>query len=99
MREIIILPLAELDIKESVFFYTEKEAGLEKKYLEILNQAFQVIASNPLSFPLIRKTIRKFVVRDFPFNVYYIVDEDHIFIIAVFHNKRNPGFWKSRKRQ
>jgi len=97
MRKIIILPYAELDIRDSTNYYSDKESGLEKKYVIVLNQAFQLIEANPFSFPVIWKSIRKFVVRDFPFNVYYIIENETIFIIAVFHNKRNPKVWKSRK--
>ena len=96
MRKIIILPFAELDIKDSIIDYVNKEVGLDKKFLTILNQAFQIISENPFSFPIIKQTIRKFVIKDFPFNIYYIVNEDHIFILAVFHNKRNPKIWKYR---
>jgi len=99
MRKIIILPFAEEDIRDSVIYYSEKETGLEKRYLVILNQAFQLISSNPFSFPIIWKSIRKFVVRDFPFSVYYIFENETIFILAVFHNKRNPKDWKSRTRK
>ena len=97
MRKIIILPYAESDIRNSIYHYSDKEIGLEKKYIVVLNQAFQLIEANPFSFPVIWKSIRKFVVRDFPFNVYYIIENETIFIIAVFHNKRNPKVWKSRK--
>jgi plasmid stabilization system protein ParE len=96
MRKIIILPYAELDIKDSINHYSDKEEGLDKKYIFVLNQAFQIIEANPFSFPLVLKSIRKFVVRDFPFNVYYIIENETIFIIAVFHNKRNPKGWKCR---
>lgn len=97
MRKIIILPFAEQDISDSVIYYSGKETGLDKRYLVILNQAFQLISSSPISFPIIWKSIRRFVVRDFPFSVYYIFENETIFIIAVFHNKRNPKVWKSRK--
>lgn len=97
MRKIIILPFAEQDIKDSVNHYRDKEIGLEKSFLKILNQAILVISENPDSFPIIKKTIRKFVIKDFPFNIFYLVEEDTLYILAVFHNKRNPAIWKSRK--
>jgi plasmid stabilization system protein ParE len=98
MRKIIILLFAELDIKDSIQYYCNKEAGLEKKFIFVLNQTFQLIAANPFSFPLIWKSIRKFVVKDFPFNIYYIAENERIFILAVFHIKRDPNVWRSRLR-
>ena len=99
MRKIIILPFAERDIKESVSYYSEKDIGLEKSFLKILNQAFLVIAENPTAFPIIKSTIRKFVLKDFPFNIFYLVENDHLYVLAVFHNKRNPKILKSRKNK
>jgi plasmid stabilization system protein ParE len=99
MRKIIILPHAEQDIRDSVIHYAGKEEGLEKQFLSILDQTFQLISRNPFSFPCIKNPIRKFTVRDFPFNIFYIVENEHIYILAVFHNKRNPKVWKTRKRR
>lgn len=99
MRKIIILPFAEQDIRDSVIHYTEKEVGLEKHFLAIINQAFQIISKKPFAFPFIKNPIRKFIIKDFPFNVYYFVEEDNIYILAVFHKKRDPKAWKTRKSE
>jgi toxin ParE1/3/4 len=85
MGKIIILPYAEQDIRDSVIYYAEKEEGFEKQFLSILNQTFQFISTNPFSFPEVKNSIRKFTIKDFPFNVYYIVEDEFIYILAVFH--------------
>ncbi len=46
MRKIIILPFAELDIRDSVNYYANKEEDLEKKYLKVINHAFLLISEN-----------------------------------------------------
>jgi plasmid stabilization system protein ParE len=99
MRKIIILSYAEQDIRDSVVHYNENEKGLDKHFLAIINQAFQLISSKPFAFPFVKNPIRKFVIRDFPFNVYFVVEDDIVYILAVFHNKRNPKVWKTRKRK
>ena len=99
MKKLIILPFAEQDIRESTNHYAEKEIGLDKTFLKVINQAFQLILENPLSFPIIIKDIRKFVIKDFPFNIFYIAKKDTIYILAVFHMKRDPGKWKKRSNK
>ena len=96
MKKIIILPFAEQDIRDSIDYYIEKEVELDKQFLKVINQAFQLILDNPLSFPLVKNNIRKFVIKDFPFNVFYITDKEIIYILAVFHMKRDPKKWKKR---
>jgi toxin ParE1/3/4 len=99
MRKIIILPFAELDIKDSINYYSFKEEGLEKKYLQVIIHAFQLISDNPLSFPVVKYNIRKFTIKDFPFNIYYVFEIKTIYVLAVFHTKRNPRIWKLRNRK
>lgn len=98
MRKIIILPFTGQDIKDSVNHYKDQREGLDKQFLKIIDQAFRIISENPASFPIIKKRIRKFVIKDFPFCIFYLSDEEVIYILAVFHNKRNPGGWKSRRK-
>jgi plasmid stabilization system protein ParE len=97
MRKIIILPFAELDIRDSVNYYANKEEDLEKKYLKVINHAFLLISENPLSFPIVKHKIRKLAIKDFPFNIYYVFEKETIYILAVFHTKRSPKVWKTRK--
>ena len=97
MIKVIILPFAERDIRDSVNNYANKEEGLEKKYLKVINHSFQLISENPLSFPIVRHKIRKLAIKDFPFNIFYVFENDSIYILAIFHTKRNPKVWKTRK--
>ena len=96
MKRIIILPFAEEDIKDSAKYYSEKEKDLDKQFLRVINQAFRLISDNPQSFPEVKMNIRMFVVKNFPFNIFYTVRNDSIFILAVFHMKRDPKRWKKR---
>jgi len=57
---------------------------------------FSVIRENPTAFPKIKFEIRKFVINDFPYCIYYIEKIKAIYIIAVFHVKRNPVIWEKR---
>ena len=39
---------------------------------------------------------RKRIVQGFPFSVIYRVWEDHIYLVAVAHHHRRPGYWRER---
>lgn len=96
MKKIIILPFAEEDIRESAEYYKDRGDGLDKQFLRVINQAFQIILISPDTFPAIYQSIRKFVIKDFPFNIFYISTKDTIYILAVFHMKRDPKKWRRR---
>jgi plasmid stabilization system protein ParE len=97
MIKVIILPFAELDIRDSVNYYSNTEEGLDRKYLKVINHAFLLISENPLSFPIIKHNIRRFAIKKFPFNIFYVFENNTVYILAVFHTKRNPKVWKTRK--
>ena len=36
-------------------------------------------------------------VRRFPYAIYFVLDSDHISVIACIHTRRNPRRWQSRR--
>jgi len=40
---------------------------------------------------------RRSLVNRFPFGILYSVQNDQIYILAVMHLHKEPGYWKKRK--
>ena len=40
--------------------------------------------------------IRRSLVKRFPYGVLYVEEGDSLYILAVMHIRRLPGFWKHR---
>ncbi len=97
MKRLIILPYAEKDINESITYFKEKTNGLEEVFIEQIDSSFNEILNNPEAFPIAKYDIRKFVINKFPFCIYYIERDNALYILAVFHDKRNPKDWYKRK--
>ncbi|MCX6290418.1 MAG: type II toxin-antitoxin system RelE/ParE family toxin [Bacteroidetes bacterium] len=82
---------AEHDIDEAFLWYEFQSAGLGKKFIRALESGFITIDLQPNAFPFALRNIRKFVIKKFPFNVYYRINETgQIEIIRVLHHKRKP---------
>ncbi|OFX36968.1 MAG: hypothetical protein A2X08_16920 [Bacteroidetes bacterium GWA2_32_17] len=96
MKKIIVLPFAELDIINSIEYYRLNDEKIVEKFINILDVSFSIIRENPTSFQKVKFEIRKFVVNNFQYCIYYVEKSEAIFIIAVFHVKRNPTIWKKR---
>jgi plasmid stabilization system protein ParE len=64
--------------------------------MEKIDDALLRIAANPYAYPTVYGTLRRAVVRRFPFAIFYEVVKDEIQVIAVFHSRRDPQKWKSR---
>jgi toxin ParE1/3/4 len=90
MKRLIILPYAENDIKDTLTYYNELNQGLEKEFIEIIDASFNEIIKSPDAFPKAKYDIKKFVVKKFSFCIYYIDRKEALYILAIFHDKRNP---------
>lgn len=94
--EIIIRPEAESDLTEAFHWYEEQSPGLGLEFLRCVDAAFDIIQRNPLLYQKIYKDIRRSLTHRFPYGVFYIIDENRIIILAVFHAKRDPELLKER---
>jgi len=84
------------EIKDSISFYEEKQAGLGKRFLGALEDAISRIRRNPLLYRKIDGETRKCRLLRFPYGIIYRIKDGKIEIVAVMHLKRRPGYWKIR---
>jgi hypothetical protein len=55
-----------------------------------------LISENELRWQSSSSNVRKFVLRVFPFNVYYVDAPSEVIIVAVAAHRRRPGYWRRR---
>ena len=87
---------AEVDFDKSYKFYSEDSPKVADTFFKQINLGFDIIKQNPKSFLLAHKDIRKYVVKKFPFVIYYRIVHTVIQVIAIFHTSRNPEIWNER---
>ncbi|MCB9226342.1 MAG: type II toxin-antitoxin system RelE/ParE family toxin [Chitinophagales bacterium] len=87
---------AENDISESFLWYEEQQSGLGNKFERVITDLLADIQRNPLAFQKRYKNIRIAFSQKFSFGIHFIVKENIITIIAVFHTSRNPKLWVKR---
>lgn len=98
MRGDVVFHLdAEEEFKEAVWWYGTQQEGLDLEFVRCIDDAIQKIKRNPGLYPIEFENYRKKVVRRFPFKIVYEITEDHIYILAVFHSRRNPDQFRLRK--
>lgn len=94
--KIIVRPLAELDLDIAVKWYVLESEKLGERFLFEFRNAILAVSKTPYSFQKKYKSIRAFALKRFPYNIYYFLDKNTLFVIAVLHQKRNPKLWKKR---
>lgn len=89
---------AEIDIIEALIYYEERKLGLGERFLKTLDESLILISNNPVLFIKKYKELRMYVMRTFPFLIYYLIEEENkeILIFSVLHSKRDPKLIKKR---
>jgi len=88
-----------LDFDKSYEFYASKSEKVANDFYKHVNNSLEKIAENPNTFPKVLQDVRKFVLKKFPFIIYYQIKRLTISIIAIFHASRNPELWKERTEE
>lgn len=87
---------AEADINEAFAWYERKGQGLCDEFVRCLDACVAKIERNPLLYPVEHRKMRRALVRRFPYEVLYEIEEDEIVVYAVYHCARDPKGWKRR---
>ena len=96
MSQLIFHPDVSSEIKASYNWYQEQAVGLGEDFLNELEPAYQVIIEFSGAWPIFQNGFRRFLLSKFPFSIIYRENEDTIYIVAVMHNSRKPGYWLKR---
>jgi plasmid stabilization system protein ParE len=89
-------PDAELGLIEEAAYYESEVPGLGSRFAGEVDHVIELLLGNPKIGALVDEELRHFVLRRFPHSIIYVVFKEKLFIIAVAHGSRNPGYWRSR---
>jgi len=88
---------ARAEVDAAAAFYFQRNPATAAKFLDELAFVLEEIRYGPQRWPFeIGTRIQRLHFRRFPFTVYYRNDLHEIYILAVAHTSRRPGYWKSR---
>ena len=95
------LPLAFLDaaraeFDEAVDWYEDQKECLGAEFVAQVDEVFGLIAVLPKVHPIVYRDVRRAVVKKFPYVVHYLVEDQRLLIVSVFHTSRDPSIWKAR---
>jgi len=88
--------LASAELDEAVAYYDRRTEGLGDLLLAEVRAAVGYIEQYPEGSPVIARGVRRKILAKFPFDLFYVVSETEISIVAVAHESRRPGYWRGR---
>ncbi len=90
--------LAELDALEAQAWYELQQSGLGTSFNDEFGQALQRLEHTPLIYQKIHGSVRRIVLRRFPYLLWFVVEGETVVVVACTHGKRSRTFVRSRLR-
>lgn len=91
-------PEAEGDLRDAAEFYRERAGPtLSQFFLAEFENGVRLLLQYPSLGAPWRNATRRYLFRRFPYSLVYTISGEVIRILAVAHQNRRPGYWRSRK--
>ncbi|MBL7078028.1 MAG: type II toxin-antitoxin system RelE/ParE family toxin [Kiritimatiellae bacterium] len=95
-RRLIVRPEAEAELTEAFDWYEDRVSGLGSDFLLCVDAVLNAILRNPQHYPRVHRIVRRALTRRFPYEVFFVEDDERIVVLSIFHAKRNPKRWQER---
>jgi plasmid stabilization system protein ParE len=94
--DVLFHPEAQAEYEVSRDWYLVRSEQAATRFEIAVEHALDTIAGNPEFYPQYDELHRFAVLRRFPFSIVYQILPEGIYIVAVAHSSRPPGYWQDR---
>jgi plasmid stabilization system protein ParE len=98
VKPLLVSEPASQELAEAVRWYNDRRPKWGGQLFDAVGETLRLIESYPeIGSP--RRGLpdaRQLTVRGFPYLVAYRIRQDDIYVVAVAHARRGPGYWKTR---
>ena len=78
-------------------WYENEAPGLGRNFRAAVDAVIQRMSANPWQFPVVYKSIRRALLRHFPYALMFVIEADEtLTVIACFHGSRDPKHWQKQ---
>ena len=86
------------DLAAGFGYYEEQTKGLGERFLTAVGSAFDAIERYPQMFAQVHGEVRRALLSQFPYGVFYCVESKRVVVLAVLHTARDPRVWPQSRR-
>ena len=98
MKPLDVHPQARLEFLDAVEWYERQRPGLGRELNDAVEAVLDQISASPgRGWPYGDRGHRVLPTKRFPYMIYYLEDDDRIFIPAIAHERREPDYWRHRR--
>lgn len=94
------LRLAEQDALAAAIWYEKRQTGLGENFLTEVDRAVRALSGEALHYRIRFADVRRMPIHRFRFyGIYYVVQGEEVWVLAIFHGRRHPRSLQQRVRQ
>jgi toxin ParE1/3/4 len=79
-------------------YYEGQTKGLGERFLTAVGSAFDAIERYPQMFAQVHGEVRRALLSQLPYGVFYRVEAKRVVVLAVLHTARDPRLWPQPRR-
>ena len=92
-----IHPEARTEAREARLWYLARSEHAATEFVRELDRAITFALEAPERWPPYLHGTRRVIFQRFPYSLVYTADQTTVYVWAVAHASRRPGYWKERK--
>jgi plasmid stabilization system protein ParE len=89
-------PEAAEEAQAAVEWYRRRSTRAAEGFVRELEEAVRAVSEAPLRWPEFTEGARRYLLSRFPYWLIYRKRGDSLQVLAVAHERRTPGYWRSR---
>ena len=92
----VVHEAAEQELNEGLDYYASISPELGVRFYREIEGLMLEVCERPQLFRQFDPPARRHFSDRFPYGVIYLVEPDHVWIVAVMHLHRDPDYWRER---
>lgn len=91
-----LLESAQVELDDAIAWYASQAPGLGDAFLIETLKTLKLIEQYPKAWHPLTQQVRRCRLRRFPYSVIYAQEGSDFLVLAVAHQHRKPGYWRTR---
>ena len=87
---------ASEEIVETTAYYEGEVPSLGSGFIIEVERVVAVLCDQPNIGQSVGEELRRILLARFPYSLIYSIESERIWVIAVAHHRRRPGYWQER---
>jgi toxin ParE1/3/4 len=95
--KMVVSPDVKREISDAFNWYRERNVKAAESFRTELLAALDLIVQDPERWALYDESVRRYVLKHYPYTVYFSIHEGQVRVLAVGHHRRRVGYWAGRE--